>query len=56
MSPQDAKELRRRVDQWVERGGREQLERNLKLSEEARAEIRDAFRVDHETLSQPMTI
>ncbi len=49
-------ELRRRVDQWIENGGKQQLVLVVQMAARTRADVRDSLRVDYETLHHPMTI
>ncbi len=52
----DSIELRRRVDHWIDNGGREQLAAAMEMAEKTCANVRESLRVDHETLRHPMTI
>ncbi|MBP7770417.1 MAG: hypothetical protein KA066_00720 [Candidatus Pacebacteria bacterium] len=49
-------ELRRRVDRWIENGGKQQLVLVVQMAARTRADVRDSLRVDYETLHHPMTI
>lgn len=49
-------ELRARVDEFMQNGGEELLRAAMARAAETCAAIREALRIDHETLHQPMTI
>lgn len=52
----DPGELRRRVDEWIENGGKDKLVLSVEMAARTRAGVRDSLRVDYETLHHPMTI
>ena len=52
----DTAELRRKVDHWVESGGRQKLAQAARRAREASAMIEEALRPDPDTLNKPMTL
>jgi hypothetical protein len=48
--------LRARVDAWIERTGRVELERTIESAGQARDSVRAVLRVDQQTLNNPVTL
>lgn len=51
-----AEALRKRVDHWMATTGPEDLRKARDEAQKAIANVREAFRIDHNLLRQPMTL